>query len=92
MLFPVSRVMVRAPEAYQDCLEAFDAQVMPHTHFQFTDQEGTLEVLNDTHHLFRYFDATDAAEYLYDCVDVCVQQDLPEYCAVVEQTWNRLYV
>src|SRR5207302_825502 len=34
-------------------------------------------VLNDTADLYRYFDATEAAEFLYTCVMRTVEQDLP---------------
>jgi len=34
-------------------------------------------VLNDTADLYRYFDATEAAEFLYACVLRTVEQDLP---------------
>lgn len=67
-------------------------QVMPYTKFHFVDSAGTLEVVNATAHLFRYFDATEAAEYLYSCVQQCLDQDLPEYCALVRQTWDHLYI
>ena len=33
--------------------------------------------MNDTGDLYRYFDCTDAAEFLYACVLRTVQQDLP---------------
>ena len=36
-----------------------------------------MEVLNDTADLYRYFDATEAAEFLYACVKRTVEQDLP---------------
>jgi hypothetical protein len=35
------------------------------------------EVLNDTADLYRHFDATGAAEFLYACVRRTVEQDLP---------------
>jgi hypothetical protein len=34
-------------------------------------------VLNDTADLYRYFDATEAAEFLYACVRRTVEDDLP---------------
>jgi hypothetical protein len=39
--------------------------------------ERNVEVLNDTADLYRYFDATEAAEFLYACVKRTVEQDLP---------------
>ena len=34
-------------------------------------------MLNDTADLYRYFDCTEAAEFLYACVRRTVEQDLP---------------
>ena len=39
--------------------------------------ERNVEVLNDTADLYRYFDCTEAAEFLYACVRRTVEQDLP---------------
>jgi hypothetical protein len=36
-----------------------------------------VEVLNETADLYRYFDCTDAAEFLYACVARTVEHDLP---------------
>jgi hypothetical protein len=36
-----------------------------------------VEVLNATADLYRYFDCTEAAEFLYACVRRTVEQDLP---------------
>jgi len=39
--------------------------------------ERNVEVLNDTADLYRYFDCTQAAEFLYACVQRTVEHDLP---------------
>ena len=39
--------------------------------------ERNVEVLNDTADLYRYFDCTEAAEFLYACVRRTVEDDLP---------------
>jgi hypothetical protein len=39
--------------------------------------ERNVEVLNDTADLYRYFDCTGVAEFLYACVRRTVEQDLP---------------
>ena len=48
----------------------------------FIDWRPTLdrnvEVLNDTADLYRYFDCTDEAEFLYGCVARTVEHDLPK--------------
>ena len=39
--------------------------------------ERNVEVLNATTDLYRYFDCTEQAEFLYECVSRTVEQDLP---------------
>ena len=39
--------------------------------------DRNVEVLNDTADLYRYFDCTEAAEFLYACVRRTVEEDLP---------------
>lgn len=40
--------------------------------------KGNVEVLNNTIDLYRYFDATRQAEFLYDSVDQTIRKVLPE--------------
>jgi hypothetical protein len=48
---------------------------------EFIDWQPTpdrnVEVINDTADLYRYFDCTAEAEFLYSCVARTVEQDLP---------------
>jgi len=46
---------------------------------------GNVEVLNETIDLYRYFDATRQAEFLYECVQQTVEKTLPEEVAYLEQ-------
>jgi hypothetical protein len=39
--------------------------------------DHNVEVRNDTADLYRYFDCTEQAEFLYTCVQRTVEQDLP---------------
>ena len=41
-------------------------------------QDGSLVVNNQTAHLYRFWDATRFAEYLYDCVAETIRTDLRE--------------
>ena len=41
-------------------------------------QDGSLVVNNQTTHLYRFWDATRFAEYLYDCVTETIRTDLRE--------------
>jgi hypothetical protein len=40
--------------------------------------ERSVEVLNDTADMYRYFDCTEAAEFLYACVARANDKDLPQ--------------
>ena len=40
--------------------------------------DHNVEVLNDTADLYRFFDCTKEAEFLYGCVKRTVEKDLPE--------------
>jgi hypothetical protein len=45
---------------------------------------GNVRVLNDTSLYYRYFDATAHAEFLYECVEQTIEQDLPQEVAYLE--------
>ena len=47
--------------------------------------DRNVEVLNDTADLYRYFDATEVAEFLYACVKRTVEQDLPREIAYLRR-------
>jgi hypothetical protein len=51
--------------------------------------DHNVEVLNDTIDLYRYFDATRQAEFLYDCVEQTVNKTIPEEVEYLEK-FDRL--
>ncbi|WP_247386029.1 MULTISPECIES: hypothetical protein [unclassified Bradyrhizobium] len=40
--------------------------------------QGNVKVLNDRADVYRFFDATPHAEFLYECVQRTIEQDLPK--------------
>jgi hypothetical protein len=76
MVFPVSAVMLDRIDSYRDTLRAHSGPLMNFIEWRPTP-ERNVEVLNDTADLYRYFDCTEAAEFLYACVARTVEQDLP---------------
>jgi Fic family protein len=76
MVFPVSSVMLDRIDDYRTTLQSHSGPLM-----EFIDWKPTadrnVEVLNDTADLYRYFDCTDEAEFLYACVKRTVEYDLP---------------
>lgn len=76
MVFPVSSVMLDRIDDYRKTLQAHSAPLMDFIEWRPT-AEHNIEVLNDTADLYRYFDCTQAAEFLYACVQRTVEHDLP---------------
>lgn len=76
MVFPVSSVMLDRIDDYRTTLQGHSAPLMPYIEWRPTP-ERNVEVLNDTADLYRYFDCTHAAEFLYACVQRTVDEDLP---------------
>jgi len=76
MVFPVSSVMLDRMDDYRTTLQAHSGPLMPYIEWRATP-ERNVEVLNQTADLYRYFDCTEQAEFLYACVRRTVEQDLP---------------
>ena len=76
MIFPVSSVMLDHIDAYREALRAHSGPLMNFIEWRPTPNRN-VEVLNDTADLYRYFDCTSTAEYLYGCVERTIEHDLP---------------
>jgi hypothetical protein len=76
MVFPVSSVMLDRIDMYRSTLQNHSSPLMPFIEWRPTPDRN-VEVLNDTADLYRYSDCTEAAEFLYGCVQRTVEHDLP---------------
>jgi hypothetical protein len=76
MVFPVSSVMLDRIDDYRTTLQSHSQPLMPYIDWRPTPARN-VEALNDTADLYRYYDVTAAAEFLYACVRRTVEQDLP---------------
>jgi len=76
IVFPVSSVMLDRMDDYRSTLQSHSGPLMPFIEWRPTP-ERNVEVLNETADLYRYFDCTEEAEFLYACVKRTVEQDLP---------------
>ncbi len=76
VVFPVSSVMLDRIDDFRRTLQAHSSPLMPYIEWRSTER-GNVDVLNDTADLYRYFDATENAEFLYSCVQRTVDHDLP---------------
>jgi hypothetical protein len=84
MVFPVSSVMLDRIEDYQDVLRSHSGPLMGFIEWRPTDNRN-IEVKNDTVDLYRYYDCTDVAEFLYACVQRTVEEDLPREIVYLQQ-------
>ncbi|HEY9560676.1 MAG TPA: Fic family protein [Anseongella sp.] len=88
MIFPVSAIILERLDEYRKILEEFS---MPRLNFVDwkPDESNNVEVLNDTIDLYRYFDATRQAEFLYSCVQQTIEQTIPDEVDYLEK-YDRL--
>jgi Fic family protein len=77
LIFPVSAAIVRDVRSYDLALESFSRPLFDHINWDLTAQQ-TLVVHNPTRDLYRFFDATAQAEYLYERVADTIRVDLKE--------------
>lgn len=92
LVFPVSSVMLDRIDDYRTTLRRHSAPLMPYIEWRPTP-ERNVEVLNDTSDLYRFFDCTEAAEFLFACVERTVVDDLPreiDYLRRHDQALQRI--
>ncbi|MCC7037601.1 MAG: Fic family protein, partial [Alphaproteobacteria bacterium] len=80
VIFPVSAVILERIDDYRKVLESYSAPRLPLIEWNPTPS-GNVEVINETTDLYRYFDATAQAEFLYECVKYTVEISLPDEVA-----------
>ncbi len=72
MVFPVSSVMLDRIDDYRRTLQDHSMPLMDFIEWRPT-ADHNVEVLDDTADLYRYFDCTEQAEFLYACVQRTVE-------------------
>lgn len=77
MVFPVSTVMLDRIDAYQSVLQGHSGPLMEFIEWRALPT-GNVDILNDTADLYRYYDCTTEAEFLYECVLRTIDEDLPK--------------
>lgn len=84
LIFPVSAVILDRIDDYKEVLESYSRPRLDFIEWEATP-DGNVRVLNDTIDLYRYFDATKQAEFLYECVEETVTNTLPEEVQYLER-------
>jgi len=83
VIFPVSAVILRLFDEYKAALEGHSRAILPLIEWEPTP-DGNVRVLNDTGDLYRFFDATPHAEFLFRCVRTTIEEDLPRETTFLE--------
>lgn len=84
IIFPVSAIILERLEEYRRILEHYSRPRLDLIEWK-TTKDNNVEVLNDTIDLYRYFDATRQAEFLYSCVQQTIEQTIPEEVDYLEK-------
>ena len=84
LVFPVSAVILEKIEMYRKVLEHYSKPRLDFIEWRPTEKNN-VEILNKTIDLYRYFDATEQAEFLFECVEETVNKTLPEEVASLKK-------
>ena len=76
VIFPVSAHILNNMADYDKCLESFSRKIMERSQYDI-DSDGILTQRSDTDFLYRYFDATVMAEYLFHVMEETIEMDIP---------------
>ncbi len=76
LLFPISSAILDRIHEYRNVLEAFSHPRLSLIKWKPT-RENNVEILNETLDLYRYFDATKQAEFLFSCVEQTINEIIP---------------
>lgn len=83
MVFPISAVILRRIDAYKSTLTSYSGPLLPFVDWKPTPT-GNVHVLNETADFYRFFDATAHVEFLYECVQRTIEEDLPREVRFLE--------
>lgn len=84
MIFPVSAAILNRIYQYQEVLESYSSPRLDLIEWEPTP-DHSIKILNDTIDLYRYYDLTAQAEFLYECVEETIVQIIPEELDYLEK-------
>ena len=76
LIFPVSAAILQRIPEYKEVFDHYTDTRIDLIEWKPTS-DNNIEVLNDTIDLYRYFDATKMAEFLYSCVEITINEIIP---------------
>ncbi len=84
VIFPVSASILDHIRDYTNVLEDYSHPVLENIEWN-PAPDNNVKINNDTIDLYRYFDCTKQAEFLYDCVQDTIQNIIPDEISYLEK-------
>ena len=84
MIFPVSAAIIDRISDYQEVLEDFSSQRIDLIEWKPTPSHN-IRILNETIDLYRYYDLTTQAEFLFECIEETINRIIPEEIDYLEK-------
>ncbi|PZM08338.1 Fic family protein [Rhizobium tubonense] len=92
ILFPISAAIVRNQKSYDAALESVSGPTMGLIEWEMNRAQQVV-VTNDTSTLYRYFDATELVEYLYEKISETIRIDFKEeldFVSIYDTAYNAV--
>ncbi|MBE7186514.1 MAG: Fic family protein [Methylobacterium mesophilicum] len=83
IIFPISNAILHDLLTYRQTLETWSRPLLSLIDWVPTEK-GNVEVRNDTADFYRFFDATPHAEFLFQCLQKTIDDDLPRELRFLE--------
>jgi Fic family protein len=77
IIFPVSSAILERIDDYRQVLESHSQPLLDFIKWKKTP-ENNVDVLNETIDYYRYFDATNHAEFLFECIESTIDTIIPQ--------------
>jgi Fic family protein len=87
IIFPISASILHYIEKYRNVLEQYSHSILPFIQWK-TTVNNNVEVTNDTADLYKYYDATLQAEFLFDCIQDTIENIIPQEVKYLQQYDN----
>jgi len=76
IIFPVSASILNKINDYREVLESYSNPLLSYINWESTE-EHNVKIINETADLYKYFDCTRQAEFLFDCVIDTIENVIP---------------
>jgi len=84
IIFPVSSVILEKLNEYRKVLESYSIPRLDLIEWK-PASDNNIEIVNETVDLYRYFDATKHAEFLYACIQITTEETIPKEADYLEK-------